>query len=60
MLAAGKTSEIGELRVKCRAFLDHLLAVLLRNVTVTSRLSQRLYNFCPEIMLEGDDSTVLG
>ena len=47
-----------DFRAKCRVFLDHLVVVLLRNVTVTSRLSQGLYSFCPEFMLEGDDSTV--
>ena len=57
-LAAGTTSEIREFRVKCRVFLDHLVVVLLRKVTVTSRLPKGLYSFCPEIMLEGDDSTV--
>ena len=59
-LAAGKTSEIRELRVKCRIFLDHLVVVLLRNVAVTSQLCQGLYSFCPGIMLEGDDSHVFG
>ena len=58
-LAAGKTCEIQEFRVKCRAFLDHLVAVLLRNVSVTSRRSQGLYIFCSENMLE-DDSSVFG
>ena len=57
-LAAGKTSEIREFRVKCRIFLDQLVVVLLRNVTVTSQLCQGLYSFCPEIMLEGDDSSI--
>ena len=59
-LAAGKTSEIRDFRSKCRSFLDHLVVVLLRNMAVTSKLSQGLYSFCPEIMLEGDDHTVFG
>ena len=59
-LAGGKTSGVREFRVKCRIFLDHLVVVLLRNVTVTSQLCQGLYSFCPEIMLEGDDSHVFG
>ena len=59
-LAAGKTSEILEFRVNWRAFLDHLVVVLLRNVTVISKMSQGLYSFCPEIVLEGYDSTVFG
>ena len=58
--AAGKTSDFREFWVKCRAFCDHLAVVLLRNVAVTSRLSQGLYSCCPKIMLEGDDSTVFG
>ena len=57
-LAAGKTSRMRAFRAKSRVFLDHLVVVLLRNVTVTSRLSQGLYSFDPEIMLEGVDSTV--
>ena len=60
VFAAGKTSEIREFRVKCRALQDLLVVVLLRNVTVTSKLSQGLYSFSPEFMLEGDDSTVFG
>ena len=57
-LAAIKTSEMREFRVKCRECLDRFVFLVLEHMTVTSGISRGLYRFRPEIMLEGDDQHV--
>ena len=54
-LAAIKTGEMREFRVKCRKCIDRFVSLILANITVTAGLSGGLYTFCPEIMLEYDD-----
>ena len=53
-LLAGKTSEFGTFRVRCREFLDRLIVVILKSPSASSRVSRGLYSFCPELLLEGD------
>ena len=57
-LLAGKTSEFSTFRVRCREFLDRLTVIVLKCPRVTSRVSRRLYSFCPELLLEGDGQLV--
>ena len=54
-LAAIKTSEMREFRVKCRECIDRFASLILSSTAVTSGVSRGLYSFCPEIMLQGDD-----
>ena len=53
----GKTSEFVTFRLRFREFIDHLIVVLLKFTSATTAISNGLYSFCPELMLEGDDST---
>ena len=57
-LAAGKTSESREFRVKCKEFLDQLIVMVLRHGSVTSGVSRGLSSFCSESLLEGENSCV--
>ena len=54
-LVATKTSEMREFRVKCRECLDRFVFLVPEHMTVTSGISRGLYNFCPEIMREGNN-----
>ena len=53
-LAAAKTSESREFRVKCKEFMDQLIVMVLQHGSVTSGVSRGLSSFCFEILLEGD------
>ena len=57
-LLAGKTSEFGTFRVRCREFLDRLIVVILKSPSASSRVSRGFYSFCPELLLEGDGQLV--
>ena len=57
-LAATKTGEMREFRVKCRECIDRFVFLILDNVTVTSGISRGMYSFCPKIVLEGDEQHV--
>ena len=57
-LAAGKTSESREFRVKCKEFLDQLIVMVLQHGSVTSGVSRGLSSFCSEILFEGDNTCV--
>ena len=57
-LLAGKTSEFGTFRVRCREFLDRLIVVILKSPSASSQVSRGLYSFCPELLLEGDGQLV--
>ena len=57
-LLYGKTSEIDDFRVRCQKFITCFAVVLVESVGSTSGVSRGLYSFCPEILLEGDDSDV--
>ena len=59
-LAAAKTSDVEEYRTRCEDFIDRFIYLLLERPCATSGISRGLYNFCPEIMLEGNNSTVFG
>ena len=54
-LVTVKTGEMREFRVKCRECIDRLVSLILTSTAVTSGVSRGLYDFCPEIMLGGDD-----
>ena len=56
-LSEGKTSEFITFRLQCREFCDRLIGTLLKTTSATSTISNGLYSFCPELILEGDDST---
>lgn len=58
-LRGSSGSEIREFGVKSRQFLDSLVTHLLSLVFASSSVSQGLYCFCPELLLEGDDVAVL-
>ena len=57
-LAATKTGEMREFRVRCRECIDRFVFLVLDNATATSSISRGPYSFCPEIMLEGHDQHV--
>ena len=57
LLSEGKTSEFVTFRLRCREFIDRLIVMLLKTTSTTSAVSKSLYSFCPEMMLEGDDTT---
>ena len=57
LLNEKKTSNFTTFRVRCREFLDCLVVTLLKNPSATSAVSKGIYSFCPELMLEGDNST---
>ena len=57
LLSEGKTSEFVTFRLRCREYIDRLIVMLLKNSSATSAISEGLYSFCPELMLEGDDTT---
>ena len=59
LLSASKGGEAREFRDNCRLFLDSLVEHLLSLVYATSSVSRGLYCFCPELLLEGDDLSVL-
>ena len=54
-LADGKTSDVETFRVRCKDFMDCLVASILESVVATSDVSRGLYSFCPKLLLEGDD-----
>ena len=58
-LQQGGTSEIRDFRNQSREFLDGLVDVILSLNWVSSEVTQGLYSFCPEILLEGDDQHIL-
>ena len=47
-----------EFRNRCREFVDRLVDVILGQQVVSSDFLQRLYCFCPELLLEGDNRHV--
>ena len=56
LLSEGKTSDFVTFR--CRDFIDRLIVMLLKTTSATSSaVSKGLYSFCPEMKLEGDDTT---
>ena len=50
-LAATKTGEMRDFRVKCRECLDRFVFLVLENVTVVSGISPGLYSFVPKSCL---------
>ena len=58
-LQQGGTSEIRDFRNRSREILDGLVDVILSLNLVSSEVTQGLYSFCPEILLEGDDQHIV-
>ena len=58
--AAGESSAVRDFRVRCREFIDPLVVLIVKSISVTNGVSRCLYRFGPEIFLEGEDSTVFG
>ena len=57
LLSEGKTNDFVTFRLRCREFIDRLIVMLLKTTSTTSDVSKGLYSFCPEMMLESDDTT---
>ena len=56
-LSAAKTSDMPKFRGRCREFIDRLAFLLVESASTRSLVSKGLCNFCPELMLEGDDKS---
>ena len=56
-LSEGKTSEFITFRLQCREFIYCLIVTSLKTTSATSAISRGINSFCPELMLDGDDST---
>ena len=53
-LSDGQTSEF---RLRSREFVDRLIVFLVENSCGKSVIAKRFYSICPELLLEGDNST---
>ena len=58
VLRQRNASEFKGLRNRCRDFMDYLVDKVLSHPVVSLIFMQRLYCFCPELLLEGDDHHV--
>ena len=58
VLLAAKMSRAREFRLECRRFLDRLVDKIQQTVYCSSPVSQGLYCFCPELLLDSDDVVV--
>ena len=56
-LLAAKMSEMPKFRGRCREFIDRLAFLLVESASTRCLVSKGLCNFCPELMLEGDDKS---
>ena len=59
VLLAAKMSGAREFRLDCRRFLDRLVDKIRQTFFCSSPVSQGLYCFCPELLLDGDDDVVI-
>ena len=57
-LMTKKVGELPDFRVRCRQFINRLIAAIVGKVSVTSGVSRCFYSFCPDFLLEGDDDGV--
>ena len=60
VLRKAKGGEAREFRNQCPEFVDRLVVSILSCQLVSANLFQRLYSFCPELLLEGDNDCVFG